>query len=257
MCAWDKTKPGNVKMRVGRQQILANNAALEDALKRDHNFPGTEGADDGEHLKITLHAPLADDPTEEANKGFLYLKDVSDKAELFFKDEDGHEIQLTTGGTINPAGVMLLAGAQTVTGAKTFQAALTMSGANIVMAGTETVDGRDVSADGVMLDNHESRIDALEAVPGFGAWASKSLNTAYQAATDGFVVCYSDDWDPTLIVYTDGNNPPTTVRTRIGPVESGSLEHSFIMCPVRKGDYWKLSSDKTAKTYVFWLPWGS
>ncbi len=143
--SWDKNKPGNVKMRVGRQQILDNNAALEDALKRDHNFPGTPTTDDGEHLKITLHAPLAVDPTNEADKGFLYLKDVSGKAELFFEDEDGHVIQLTTGGALNPTGVVLLAGAQTITGAKTFQAALTMSGANIVMVGTETVDGVDVS----------------------------------------------------------------------------------------------------------------
>lgn len=144
--AWNKNLPGNVKMRVGRQQILTNNDALETALSRDHNFPGTPGVDDGEHLKITLHAPLADDPTEEANKGFLYLKDVSEKAELFFKDEDGHEIQLTTGGVMNMAGVMFLAGAQDVTGAKTFLANIVLNGGNITMTGAETVDGVDVSA---------------------------------------------------------------------------------------------------------------
>ena len=44
------------------------------------------------------------------------------------------------------AGVMFLAGAQDVSGAKTFQATLTMSGANIAMAGAETIDGVDISA---------------------------------------------------------------------------------------------------------------
>jgi hypothetical protein len=139
--SWDKTKPGNVKMRVGRQQILDNNAALETALQRDHNFPGTVGADDGEHIKVTFHAPIAK-PANEANKGFLYIKDVAGVAELHFEDEAGNEIQLTTGGLLN---AMLLAGVQTVTGAKTFQADITLNGGNVVMAGSETVDGVDVS----------------------------------------------------------------------------------------------------------------
>lgn len=39
-------------------------------------------------------------PTHGADSGILYTKDVSAKAELHFKDEDGHEIQLTNTGGI-------------------------------------------------------------------------------------------------------------------------------------------------------------
>ena len=265
--AWDKNKPGNVKLRVGRQQILTNNDALETALNRDHNFPGTPTADDGEHFKITLHAPLADGPTQETDKGFLYLKDVSAKAELFFEDEDGHEIQLTTGGTLNMAGVMFLAGAQDVSGAKTFQATLTMSGANIAMAGAETVDGVDISAhkegtakaqhDGGVGDHtHESAGVEGGLLTGFGAWGSKSKDTVYLAATDGFAMAYAvtPGGDSAFVGYTDGNNPPTTIRTKMGEVHDGGLNNSFIFLPVRKGDYWKITCNVTAT--VFWLPIG-
>ena len=227
--AWDKNLPGNVKLRVGRQQILTNNDALETALSRDHNFPGTPAADDGEHFKITLHAPLADDPTEETDKGFLYLKDVSAKAELFFKDEDGHEIQLTTGGVINMAGVVFLAGAQNISGAKTFQATLTMSGANIamsganiVMAGAETVDGVDVSAhkEGTAKAQHDggvgdhthlsagaegglTTLDALS--PYDSGWFAVAADTTYTKAHGLGAI-------PRLVqVWISDSNPGTTI----------------------------------------------
>jgi len=271
--AWDKNKPGNVKLRVGRQEILANNDALETALSRDHNFPGTPTTDDGEHLKITLHAPLADDPTAETDKGFLYLKDVSAKAELFFEDEDGHEIQLTTGGTLNMAGVMFLAGAQDVSGAKTFQATLTMSGANIAMAGAETVDGVDVSAhkegtakaqhDGGVGDHtHESTGAEGGILTGgsvtslFGDWVSKSANTVYQATTDGFAVidAYTPgNWDG-VKVYTDASNPPTTLRGRV--TGDGLDLHGTITMPVRKNDYWKVTLVGGGAATGYWLPIG-
>ena len=185
--SWDKTKPGNVKMRVGRQQILDNNAALETALQRDHNFPGTAGVDDGEHAKVTLHAPLAVDPTNEADKGFLYLKDVSGKAELFFEDEDGHVIQLTTGGALNPTGVVLLAGAQTITGAKTFQADITLDGGNVVMSGSETVDGVDVSA-------HKAGTAKSQHTAGVGDHTHQSAGAEGGVLSSASILSYDSGW---------------------------------------------------------------
>ena len=275
--AWDKNKPGNVKLRVGRQQILTNNDALETALSRDHNFPGTPTTDDGEHLKITLHAPLADDPTAETDKGFLYLKDVSAKAELFFKDEDGHEIQLTTGGVINMAGVMFLAGAQDVSGAKTFQATLTMSGANIAMAGAETVDGVDVSAhkegtakaqhDGGVGDHtHESTgaeggiLTGSSVTSLFGDWATRtiSLNTVYgPETTDGIIHIRSTNInDRDFYILTDSANPPTIERQRVGG--SGGSDKGTIVQAIKKGHYWKVATatGATINATAYWLPIG-
>jgi len=273
--SWDKTKPGNVKMRVGRQEILENNAALEDALKRDHNFPGTPTTDDGEHLKITLHAPLAVDPTNEADKGFLYLKDVSGKAELFFEDEDGHVIQLTTGGALNPTGVVLLAGAQTITGAKTFQADITLDGGNVVMSGSETVDGVDVSAHkagtaksqhtaGVGDHTHQSAGAEGGKLTGsafstiFGEWQSVSItkDTVYQASTDGILIVNAEKTyinDKYLRLYTDANNPPTTLRARLGG--SGGSDEGSITCPIKKNHYYKVSGTGSI-TDAYWLPIG-
>ena len=275
--AWDKNKPGNVKLRVGRQQILTNNDALETALNRDHNFPGTPAADDGEHFKITLHAPLAVDPTAETDKGFLYLKDVSAKAELFFEDEDGHEIQLTTGGVINMAGVMFLADAQDVSGAKTFQATLTMSGANIAMAGAETVDGVDVSAhkegtakaqhDGGVGDHtHESTgaeggiLMGSSVTSLFGDWATRtiSLNTVYgPETTDGIIHIRSTNIsDRSFYILTDSANPPTTERQRVGG--SGASDRGTIVQAIKRGHYWKVTTTTgaTIDATAYWLPIG-
>ena len=110
---WDANKPaGSTKVRLADDEIRANNAALEDALGRDHNFPGNEGSDAGEHTKIKFYAPIAT-PGNEANKGFAYIKDVGGKVELHFLDEDGNEIQLTAAGILNqshsvPSGEIIL-----------------------------------------------------------------------------------------------------------------------------------------------------
>lgn len=87
--AWDKDKPAEgIKAKFLNDLVRENNAALEDALDRDHAFPGTMGGDAGEHLQITFNAPLGADPSGVANKGILYTKDVTALAELFFVRED-------------------------------------------------------------------------------------------------------------------------------------------------------------------------
>ncbi|MFC1982560.1 hypothetical protein ACFLV5_02080 [Chloroflexota bacterium] len=89
-----------------------------------------------------------------------------------------------------------------------------------------------------------------------GTWESKDTGTVYQAPTDGFVL--ADVWGPpgaTLILngYTDGSNPPTTVRTRAHG--SSPMAVSLTM-PVRKGDYWKLESGGH-NDQVWWIGFGN
>lgn len=90
---------------------------------------------------------------------------------------------------------------------------------------------------------------------GFGAWVSASANTVYQAATDGIIVAQLGSTGSVGLVcdvYTDSNNPPTTVRTYLqdnGDYPSGVPG----TCPVRAGDYWKVGS---GANLVFWLPLG-
>ena len=75
-------------------------AAVQERENVDHYWPltGTEGSDvdAGEHRKVTLRTDSA--PTAVADKGFVYVKDISNKAELFYRDEDGNEVQLTSKG---------------------------------------------------------------------------------------------------------------------------------------------------------------
>jgi len=61
------------------------------------------------------------DPTPVANRGFVYIKDVSAKVELHWIDEDGNVVQLTSAGVLKlPSTVVLITGDQTIAGVKTF-----------------------------------------------------------------------------------------------------------------------------------------
>lgn len=83
---------------------------FQELLNVDHLFEktGTEisDADSGEHRKVTLRTGSA--PSAVANKGFVYAKDVSGKAELFYRDEDGNEVQISSGGIIKLTSAALL-----------------------------------------------------------------------------------------------------------------------------------------------------
>jgi len=90
-----------------------------------------------------------------------------------------------------------------------------------------------------------------------GAWESKSDSTVYQASTDGFVVDYAA-YSPinsggSATGYTDGSNPPTTVRA-FSSVYYSSV--AAITMPVRKGDYWKVVNSPGPGT-VWWISLGS
>lgn len=86
----------------GDNQIRAVKTNIRERMAKDHymDLAGTD-ADHGEHSKVTFQAPESADPDPGANKGALYTKDVSSKAELHFQDEDDNVIQLTSGGVFN------------------------------------------------------------------------------------------------------------------------------------------------------------
>lgn len=97
---------GGEDPKLGNDRIQELARAVIEALNVDH-YVGSDGGagtgynedDAGEHAKVTLRVGSA--PSNVSNKGFLYLKDVSEKVELFFMDEDGDEIQLSSGGVFN------------------------------------------------------------------------------------------------------------------------------------------------------------
>jgi hypothetical protein len=89
--AWDATKPAT-GAALSSADIRANWEALEDALNDDHNF-----STNGEHKKVTL-IEQASDPTNAANKGFVYTKDDGGDTELYYEDDSGNVAQITSDG---------------------------------------------------------------------------------------------------------------------------------------------------------------
>jgi len=107
-----ETIPGDSdNISEGAQRIRNFKRDIRERVAQDHymDLAGTQ-ADHGEHKKVTFQAPLASDPTNAANKGYLYTKDVSSKAELHWEDEDGNVGQITNAGAVMafPSGTKLL-----------------------------------------------------------------------------------------------------------------------------------------------------
>ncbi len=99
--SWDETKPGGGRdISLGDNDIKEFKTQVREVLAADHEISSSgQGALWGHHNIVTLLVQTS--ITALANAGKLYAKDVSAKAELHYKDEDGNEIQITTGGAIN------------------------------------------------------------------------------------------------------------------------------------------------------------
>lgn len=110
-------------------------------------------------------------------------------------------------------------------------------------------------------DSLSTRIDAISFTQiGFGAWVDKSADYgAQQATTDGFVVVSVNMVAANNYTYgfTDGNANPTTKRCSIYITDgNSSTTHYTFTMPVRKNDYWKITTVGSIVS-VYWLPLGS
>lgn len=111
---WDsafEASPANTaNISEGDDRIRELKVSVRERMAKDHymDTAGTD-ADHGEHQKITFNSQIVK-PTNVANKGFLYIKDVSAKVELFWEDEDGNEVQLSAAGSLNafPSGTKMV-----------------------------------------------------------------------------------------------------------------------------------------------------
>ena len=89
---WNSTfesKPADIdNISDGATEIRKFKVAVRERFAKDHYFDtaGTD-ANHGEHSKVTLQEQSGK-PLAEVNKGYLYTKEVSGKAELFWEDED-------------------------------------------------------------------------------------------------------------------------------------------------------------------------
>lgn len=84
-----------------------------------------------------------------------------------------------------------------------------------------------------------------------GAWTSKSWSTIYQAATDGFVVGYTQSGtnNSSFAVYSDSSSSPSAIRV-FWTIPNASSSMAFC-CPIRKNDYYEcITNTGSLSSYV-------
>jgi len=94
---WNEGKPeAGIAAKLLDDRVRVNNSAIEAIINEDHEMV-TGGDTDGFHRQVTFGAQVST-PTNAANKGFAYIKDVNSVVELHFLDESGNEVVLTHAG---------------------------------------------------------------------------------------------------------------------------------------------------------------
>lgn len=102
----------------GATKIRNLKVDIRERLAKDHYFDtaGTD-ADHGEHNKCTLREQAAD-PSNVANKGFIYTKDDgAGRTELYYIDSAGTVTKLTSAGTTGGTPTAIALGDDNVTAA--------------------------------------------------------------------------------------------------------------------------------------------
>lgn len=102
--SFEAIPPDSQSASQGALRIRNHKEAVRERLEVDHSWAGD--TDDGAHKQVTFVDPLGSKPTQANDETYIYSKDVSAKAELFFEDEDGDEVQLTKAGKLNPADII-------------------------------------------------------------------------------------------------------------------------------------------------------
>ena len=232
--------------------------ATQERENVDHYWPltGSEVSDDdaGEHRKITIRTLSAVEVAAlTATKAYLYR--LVTNGELYFKDDDDNTIQLTSGGKILSASLDMKDEDDMAS-----DSAVHTSTQQAIKAYSDAI----AAAAAAAVAAKENTIVTQATASLFGSWTTlDSLGAAlvktevYKAACDGFVCAYVNSSGPgwNLYGYTDGNNPPTTIRQRANMYLT-ELQYVAISFPVRKNDYWKITiTSGTLKLY--WLPIGT
>jgi hypothetical protein len=90
----------------------------------------------------------------------------------------------------------------------------------------------------------------------FGAWVDKSSSYgAQQATTDGVVLARAtlgNDDSTGIKGYTDSNADPSSMKAQATAGSTGVGVVVTISMPVKRGDYWKITSTQTPT--VWWIP---
>ena len=99
----DETKPAGTRDRsLGDDDIREMKRAIRERLAIDHQSDEDESGNGaiGTHKKVTFSEAQGSDPTTYDDVSYLYIKETSSILELFYLDDAGNVIQLTSNGKI-------------------------------------------------------------------------------------------------------------------------------------------------------------
>lgn len=89
----------------------------------------------------------------------------------------------------------------------------------------------------------------------FGAWTAKDIGTIYQAESDG-ILCAAytgNDVSSTFSLLSDASTPPTVARS-FSHVEKSGTQYAGAVCPVKKNEYYRVTSIGGGTPLIYWLP---
>ena len=85
----------------GSNTVTLGNDSITDTILKGKVCIGTASSDENLTIDGAISLSEITAPTLTADRGKVYVKDVSTISELFYMDDSGNEIQLTSGGSIN------------------------------------------------------------------------------------------------------------------------------------------------------------
>ena len=103
MADWTPSSPAlSETISAAFANIRGNWAALASAWSGDHKALTGDGTNSIAHEKLTM-PEIGVAPAAVADTGFVYTNEdaITNKTELYFKDEDNNEVQLTNSGSVS------------------------------------------------------------------------------------------------------------------------------------------------------------
>ena len=183
---WDnayETSPSDGQnISQGATRIRELKVDVRERINVDHLMPGTTTAEGGMHRQVTFVDPLGAKPTQANDQTYLYTKDASGTSELFWEDEAGNELQLTTAGELNIPAPLVYSGKVNASG--TLSDGPAGWGCSRILEGvfrvTHTVDATmnvTTSPDAAGSIIYTSEVDTIGA-SSFDVWVKDSGGTA-------------------------------------------------------------------------------
>lgn len=262
------TPAGSSRPKDGDDNIRAFKSATIEILDVDHYVGSDAGSgytedDAGKHSLVRFRDVQTDLAAllGASDKGLLAVKNDGSNNELYYYDENGNTIQITEEGDVPFSSVGSVAN-NTYIKAKNAAGSGTV---DLIKANASDIavipDGSQMATDAAPTDDkgiaNKKYVDDEIAAESksLGFWAGKSVDTVYQADSDGFVLVTSSSTDqrPYYTVYSDGNSPPTTNRFRMRNTDGNSVHSACV--PVKKSDYWKVANSGTlGNLTIYWIP---